>query len=290
MNILLNEQHELRAGWKFAGYWVLFFIIFFGISSALPLPRGPQTQLQRLVLNTMPIIPAFLSLALMARFGSRAPISAFGATLHEYWARDFLVGLAIAGGMLVAVTLVNGAFGGISMVWTASDLSTRELIVTPLVLLVAAAQEELVFRGYPLQVLMNGIGPWAAILTMSVAFGCLHLLNPNATIVGAVNTMLAGLMLSVAYLKTRSLWLPYGLHLGWNIGLGFILGYPLSGLTIDSFWTTVAGGPKWLAGGPYGPEGGIAGTIVFVSAAIVIYKTRIAEVSPKLRAILSEIK
>jgi len=290
MNILLNPQHELRAGWKFAAYWLLFVVIFFGISFSLPLPAGPQTQLERLVLNTMPIIPAIAALLLMARFVDKVTVATFGVTLHEHWSRDLLIGLMIAAGMLAIVTIVNAAAGGITMVWTASDVSVRALIITPLVLILSAAQEELVFRGYPLQVLMKGMGVWAAILTMSTAFGLIHLMNPNATIIGAINTMLAGLILSLAYLRTRSLWLPYGIHLGWNVGLGFVLGYPLSGINIDSLWTTVPAGPKWLVGGQYGPEGGVTGTIVFVAAAIVIQRTRVAEVSPKMRAILSEKK
>jgi membrane protease YdiL (CAAX protease family) len=287
MDILLNQQHELRAGWKLLGYSLLFIIILLAVSLAVPI-SGPTTQLERLILNTIPTIPAVTALFLMAHFVDRAPIAKFGVAVYENWPRDWTLGIAIAAGMLVVVTVVSGTFGGITMMWTASDAASRSLLVTPLVLILSAAQEELVFRGYPLQVLMKGLGEWPAVWVMSIAFGLVHLLNPNATMIGALNTMLAGLMLSMAYLKTRSLWLPYGLHLGWNVGLGFVLGYPLSGIKIDSLWTTLAGGPKWLVGAEYGPEGGLAGTIVFLAAAIFIRKTGLAEVSPKIRAILSE--
>ena len=172
------------------------------------------------------------------------------------------------------------------MTWTASDTSRKSLVVTVVVLLMSAAQEELLFRGYPLQLLMKGMGVWPAILTMSSAFGLAHLLNPSATALSALNTVLAGLMLSIAYLKTRSLWLAYGLHVGWNIGLGFVLGYPVSGIDIDSLWKTTAGGPQWLVGSKYGPEGGLIATIVFIAAAFAIRSTHAAEVSPKLRALL----
>jgi membrane protease YdiL (CAAX protease family) len=287
MNILLNQDQELRSGWKFVSYWVLFVIFLIAISALIPFGASPETQTQRLVLNTIPLFPAIGALLIMARFADRVPIGVFGVTFHERWARDLNVGIAVGTGMLVALTLVNGAAGGITMEWSASDASNRSLLITPMVLILSAAQEELVFRGYPLQVLMKGIGVWPAILTMSTTFGLVHLLNPNATIVGAVNTMLAGLMLSIAYLKTRSLWMPYGLHLGWNVGLGFVLGYPLSGIKIDSLWTTIAYGPQWLVGRAYGPEGGIIGTIVFAAAAMVIHKMRGVGISPRIRSLLA---
>jgi membrane protease YdiL (CAAX protease family) len=288
MDILLNPQHELRAGWKFIAYWLLFIILLFAVSIVIPI-GGAETQLQRLLLNTIPTIPAVAALIIMARFVDHVPVAIFGATLHERWPRDLGLGLAVAVAMLAIITIVNAVFGGISMLWTGSDATRVSLLVTPVVLILSAAQEELVFRGYPLQILMKSIGVWPAIITMSSAFGLLHLRNPNATIIGAVNTMLAGLMLSIAYLKTRSLWLPYGLHLAWNVGLGFVLGYPLSGIHIDSFWTTVAGGPKWLVGSEYGPEGGLTGTISFVVATIYIRRTRLTQISPKIHALLASV-
>src|SRR5437763_4140328 len=182
MNIFLNKQDELRGGWKFAAYWLLFVIILFAVSLAVPFP-GVTNQLERLVLNTIPTIPAVGALVLMARFVERAPVARFGVALHQHWPRDLAFGIVITGGMLAIVTIVNAAVGGITMTWTASDAPTRSLIVTPIVLIMTAAQEELVFRGYPLQVLMKGMGIWPAIWTMSVAFGLLHLRNPNATII-----------------------------------------------------------------------------------------------------------
>ena len=86
-------------------------------------------------------------------------------------------------------------------------------------------------------------------------------------------------MLSLAYFKTRSLWLPYGLHLGWNVGLGMIAGLPLSGMKVASLWTTTVSGSIWLLGGEYGPEGGILGTLIFLAGAIVVWKIRIRQIN-----------
>ena len=101
-----------------------------------------------------------------------------------------------------------------------------------IVLLVGALAEELMFRGYPFQHLEEGIGAVGAIVVFSVMFGAVHLSNPGASIWGLINTILIGILLSVAYLRTRALWLPWGIHFGWNFALGFLFGLPVSGLRI----------------------------------------------------------
>jgi len=286
MNLLFNPQHEIRNGWKFLLYWVVFTFLL--IVTTLPFPGGPRTQLERLVLNTIPILPALAALVFMARFVDRRPLSAYGVSFHEGWSRDFVLGGTLAAAMLVLLTLANVISGGVTMTWSAANTDTKSLVVTAIVLIMSAAQEEIIFRGYPLQTLMKAVGTWPAIVAMSVAFGFVHYrYNPNATVIGAVNTGLAGLLLSIAYLKTRSLWLPYGIHLVWNLGLGFVMGYTLSGMEIDSLWRSVPLGPKWLVGGQYGPEEGFVATVVFTAAVFAIRATRAAGVSPQVRAALA---
>src|SRR5438093_10927752 len=115
------------------------------------------------------------------------------------------------------------------------------------------------------------MGQWPAVITMSVIFGAMHLNNPNASLLGGVNTVVAGVLLSLAYIRARSLWLPYGIHVGWNIGLGFVLGFPLLGLDWVSLWTTgIAGRDTILAGG-CGPEGGLLATFLCASSALVVH-------------------
>ena len=286
MNLLFNAQHEIRSGWRFLLYWAVFAFLLIVIT--LPFPGGPRTQLERLVLNTIPIFPALAALVFMARFVDRRPLSAYGVSFHERWSGDFVLGCGLAAAMLVLLTVANVAAGGVMMTGNIATTDTKALIVTAIVLIMSAAQEEIIFRGYPLQTLMKSIGTWPAIIAMSAAFGFVHYrYNPNATLIGAVNTALAGLLLSIAYLKTRSLWLPYGIHLVWNLGLGFIMGYTLSGIEIDSLWRSVPLGPKWLVGGQYGPEEGFVATVVFMAAVFAVRATRAVGVSPQVRAALA---
>src|SRR5262245_25615151 len=165
MNLLFNEQHEIRNGWRFLLYWVVFAFLLIVIT--LPFPAGPRTQLERLVLNTIPIFPALAGLVFMARFLDRRPLSSYGVSFHDGWLRDFVIGAALAAAMLILLTVANVGSGGVTMTWSAANTDSKSLVVTALVLIMSAAQEEIIFRGYPLQTLMKGVGTWPAIIAMS---------------------------------------------------------------------------------------------------------------------------
>ena len=123
----------------------------------------------------------------------------------------------------------------------------------------------MLFHGYAFQLLVRRMGAFATILPVSIIFGMEHLRNPNATWLGAVNTTLWGILLGFAYWRTGSLWLPIGLHFGWNFTLP-IFGVNLSGFTMGVtgyalHWTV---GDVW-SGGAYGPEGSVLASIIVVA-------------------------
>jgi hypothetical protein len=155
-------------------------------------------------------------------------------------------------------------------------------------LLIAAFNEELVFRGYPLQVLFRGIGPWGAIFLISSIFALLHIRNEGATASSTLNTLIAGVLLCRAYLITRSIWLPFGIHFGWNAGTALILGMPVSGLPTASILKTEVIGNEMVFGSGYGPEDGLLGTAIFLTAAIVISRLGISRVSPEIHSALAQ--
>ena len=103
-------------------------------------------------------------------------------------------------------------------------------------------------------------------------FGAAHLGNPGASWVAAVGTGLGGVMYGVAFLGTRSVWLPFGLHLGWNLAQG-VFGFPISGHVVPGMFATVpaADDVLVLTGGTYGPEAGIPGMLArFVVIGLVV--------------------
>jgi membrane protease YdiL (CAAX protease family) len=295
--LFVDSQYEMRSGWKFLAYSVLIVFLFWvtgnvvgmlAVSIDPSLVFLPREDVRYLGLNMIVLfIPSILSLLAMARFVDRVPISVFGVTVHQGWLRDLGMGLALAVGML-ALTLAGAfLFGKTTVEWSASGSVLPAIGLTLAVLALGALNEELVFRGYPFQIFLKGIGPWGAMLLISSIFGLLHLNNEGATAVSTLNTVLAGVLLCLAYLKTRSLWLPYGIHLGWNAGLAVVLGYPVSGIDTVSILKTHVAGSEAILGGSYGPEDGLLGTVIFLAGALAISRLPVGRVSPEMQATLA---
>jgi membrane protease YdiL (CAAX protease family) len=140
----------------------------------------------------------------------------------------------------------------------------------------AAVVEEVLFRGLLFRIVEQWTGTWIALVLSALLFGLSHLGNPDATLWGATAIAIeAGCMLAAAYAATRTLWLPIGLHFGWNFAVGGIFGSVVSGNgASQGLLQTVTSGPALLTGGAFGPEGspyavvfGLVLTIVFMRLA-----------------------
>ena len=200
-----------------------------------------------------------------------------------------IVGLqVISGGTRVALNPVWWKGSGVDS--TGLLLTGKDVLLALVLLIVAAAFEELAFRGYAFQTLLRGAPPIVPILLLSIYFGYGHWDNPNRTFFSTANTVLAGVWLAVAYLKTRSLWLPTALHFGWNWTMGAVFGLPVSGLLIPqhSILISTSGAPLWLTGGGYGPEGGAVATIVVIASTFFIWQANWLSVAPEIQAALTE--
>jgi len=202
---------------------------------------------------------------------------------------NFLLGLILGGGsaalMLVAPLLAGT---GHLVFRAASDFTWPSLITYLFALLIAATGEELIFRGYAFQLLIEKIGPFATVLPVGVIFGLAHAWNPNASGIGVMNTVIWGILLGFAFLRSHDLWLPIGLHYGWNSVLP-LFGVNLSGLTIDvtrySYrWDLT---PLW-SGGTYGPEGGLLTTIFAVALFFALVRVPIRVQEARIAPVLND--
>lgn len=140
----------------------------------------------------------------------------------------------------------------------------------------AAVTEELMFRGVLFRVVEERAGTWGALALTAVVFGAMHLINPHATVWGAIAIAIeAGGMLGAAYAATRTLWLPIGLHAGWNVAAAGIFGTEVSGNdTPQGLLEGVTSGPVLLSGGAFGPEGSLFA--VLAGAALMVVFLRLA--------------
>ena len=284
MSVFFNSRYELRAAWKFAVFLAMLFPIMIGVGLGIRLLThsfvNPEDFLHEVsLIEVINFVSVVLATLFMARVMENYSLRVVGVGFFRGWAGNLLAGFGIAAGLIALVMLLSEVVGSASVEWTAPNSSPHRMALTLGMLIIAAAFEELLFRGYLLQTLMKGIGFWPAMILMSCIFGLLHSNNQNASRLGVFNTIVAGMMLSLAYLKTRSLWFPYGIHLAWNVGTGMIVGFPLSGFGVVSLWTTHISGHPELLGGAYGPEGGLLGTLIFAAGAIAVWKLPIERIN-----------
>lgn len=179
----------------------------------------------------------------------------------------------LGGCLLMALIVVAGLPLGAWSIEVADDVAVGPLLGWTLVLLFASAFEEILFRG----ILMQELGQrWllVGIIVSSLVFGGIHLGNPatQGRLVVALlllNITLAGVLLAAAFLQSRDLWLPTGLHLGWNWAQGLLFGLPVSGLELPSVLrgSMSADAPRGLAS-PFGPESSLITTLVIGLIAI----------------------
>jgi CAAX protease family protein len=138
--------------------------------------------------------------------------------------------------------------------------------------LMGAIVEETVARGFLFRLVQTAVGTWIAVLVSSALFGAAHAANPGATWTSSVAIALeAGVLLAAAYAVTGRLWLPIGLHAGWNFAEGSLFGMSVSGLAAHT--GLIAGtlqGPVILTGGAFGPEASILAVILCFSVAVLL--------------------
>jgi uncharacterized protein len=140
-----------------------------------------------------------------------------------------------------------------------------------------ATTEELLFRGVLFRIVEELAGTWGALVVTGLLFGGLHLVNPDASVVGALAIAIeAGLMLGAGYAATRSLWLPIGIHLGWNFALSGVFAATVSGAdTTPGLLTSALTGPDVLSGGAFGPEASLFAVLVcLVPTVLFLRKAR----------------
>jgi membrane protease YdiL (CAAX protease family) len=232
---------------------------------------------------------ALLANLLTMRIFDRRPFADLGLQLGAPSGLNFVLGLAFGGGsaalMLVAPLLAGT---GHFVMRTQATFSWATLISYLFGLLIAATGEELIFRGYAFQLLIEKIGPFATVLPVGVVFGIAHAHNPSVTGLGLLNTILWGILLGYAFLRSHDLWLPIGLHYGWNAVLP-LFGVNLSGLTIDvtrySYQWDLT--PLW-SGGNYGPEGGLLTTIFAVALFFALSRAPIQGQKARIATVLND--
>ncbi|MGA7156373.1 MAG: CPBP family intramembrane glutamic endopeptidase [Acidobacteriaceae bacterium] len=186
---------------------------------------------------------------------------------------EFLRGLAIGWGMVIAAVLPMMFFGALHPEFSFSFSNFGYALLSILVAAIATLALEVAFRGFIFAEFIAATGPTFATLFLSLLYATLASFSPNATLLSILDAFLFGVLFSIAYLRTRALWVGWGIHFAWAAFASILFGLPIAG---DAGYTnlifTSVSGPQWLTGGPYGPEAAFFTAIVLLIAILVLLR------------------
>ena len=264
-NIFLSpDEPRLRAGWRLLIQTIMFLLfgtIIFIVVSLLGFESGSgsTTLIFEQVFN---LIAVTGSVYIARRWLDKRSFESLGLKLNQQTLVDVLAGIGIAflqmGFIYILMLGLNWlTFEGFAWEFDPLNEVIAGVLIFLAVFIFVGWNEELLSRGYHLQTIASGINLFWGIIISSAVFGLLHLGNPNATWVSAAGIFFAGIYLAYGYVRTKQLWLPIGLHIGWNFCEGVVFGFPVSGLDIYALTRIEVTGPEIWTGGAFGPEAGL---------------------------------
>lgn len=257
------SEARLRAGWRLLLQLILLGL-FFCVMSFPVMWFGPG-QTETWVFGFFTLAECFaitISIFYSRRFFDKRTFSSLGLSINSTIVKDIFAGAGIAAVMMGLIFIIAYYFKLIninSFSWESDGIprAVGQTLIWLIIFIMVGWQEELLSRGYQLQNLTDGINLTWGVIISSMAFAILHILNPGASWISTLGIFLAGLFLALGYILTKQLWLPIGLHIGWNFFEGVVFGFPVSGMSTYKLVQIQASGPKLWTGGEFGPESGL---------------------------------
>lgn len=260
------DEPRLRAGWRLLGQGLLmgFSIVILGILGNLLLGALNNISYAIFLLFSALIVSMAVtfSIIIARRFLDRRTFVSLGLLGNRQAISDLLFGFVLSGLMIGLIYLLEWVFGWLEVESYAWQLESGGNLVASILVMLAlfilgSWHEELLSRGYWLQNLSDGLNPSLGVLLSSAGFALAHVFNPNLSWLAFLGLFLSGLFLAYAYLRTKQLWLPIGLHIGWNFFEGTVFGFPVSGQYFYQLIRQTTSGPELVTGGAFGPEAGL---------------------------------
>lgn len=271
---LSPDALRLRAGWRLLIHTILMLVLgtilgavafFLGISDL--------SSVWGQILNFFIITG---SVYVARRWLDKQSFESLGLRLDKHTLLDILAGIGITFVQMGFIYVVMLGLGWLTFEGFAWEFDPINVVITGIltflvVFIFVGWNEELLSRGYQLQTIASGLNLFWGVVISSAIFGLLHLGNPNATWVSAAGIFFAGVYLAYGYIRTKQLWLPIGLHIGWNFFEGVVFGFPVSGLDIYALTRIRVQGPELWTGGAFGPEAGLIVLPSLILGAFLIY-------------------
>ena len=276
------DEPRLRAGWRLLGQFILLVlsIAILGLLSNALLSLLIDIAVGELLLLTTLIscLGITFSVFIARRYLDRRTFTSLGLRLNRQAIYDLIIGFALSGLMIGLIYLLEWAAGWIQIEGLAWQVEGWGSLITSILIMMVVFglvgwQEELISRGYWLQNLNDGLNLSLGVLLSSALYALAHAANPNLSWQALLGLFLTGLFLAFGYLRTHQLWLPIGIHLGWNFFEGTVFGFPVSGQYFYQIIRQTVSGPDIITGGAFGPEGGLVllPALFFGAAGVFLY-------------------
>ena len=214
------------------------------------------------------VVVALLAVFLFRKFIDRKSFMSLGLGFSGH-ANDAISGFLLAPIILGIGTIILHVSGHLQ--WVDVTFDGNQLFISLGMVAIVALYEEIMFRGYILNNLMQSFNKWVALIISALLFAVFHMDNPSANIIPLLNIFLAGILLGLNYVYTKNLWFAIMLHFSWDFFEGPIFGYKVSGLNLQSLLQTEMKGDVLLTGGDFGFEASIFDLALSVIAILVLY-------------------
>ena len=267
MNIFLSSNRQLRNIW-----WVaIFFLVLASIT--VPFIFLSQKYNWKITITHQALI--VIVATWICQLMRRKPLTELTGKINATFLKNFLRGLLVGGAIMLGPALILYLGGWVT--WQNSALEFTSILFATGFFVAVAIAEEFLFRGFIFQRLIASIGCWAAQLILAGYFLLIHINNPGMTgtikLFASVNIFLASLMFGLAFIKTKSLAMPVGLHFMANWVQGILLGFGVSGNKEPSILKPIFNNvPQWLTGSSFGLEASLPGLVSVVLAIILLYR------------------
>jgi membrane protease YdiL (CAAX protease family) len=278
-----DHQRRLRALWR-----LLIFLLIAAISANLLvffIESFDNEFLEATLVNPVVALAFFVALWFSVKYTDRRPLQDFGLRISANWWREAGIGFGIGAAVISLEFLVLWIAGWVEVRGTFHTSFAAPFLVAFLAQLVRYAAgsffEELMTRSYLLRIVAEGISgkrishrralliSW---IVTSAIFGVLHLFNPSATWLGALNITLLGMLFGLGMIYTGRLALPIGLHMAWNVFQNNIFGLPNSGKPANTaLLLTEVNGPELLTGGQFGLEGSLLSLVAVALGGYLVW-------------------
>lgn len=201
------------------------------------------------------------------------PANRQGLPLRPGWSGELGLGVVFGWAIALVCVLPMAFLGGIALQLSFSLAGLGWFLIDFLFYALATLAIQVAFRGYPFERAIEAIGEIPAALMLAVLYGILRAWMHGASPASMAVSIALGLLLALATLRTRALWLPWGVHFGWVASRALLFGLPVNG--VNSHSSLIQGDPMarlGITGGQFGLDGSWLAFWVLLLAMPFLYR------------------